>query len=523
MTYRLFCLFFICGFAVARAQGPETRAVDLTDYQQVYYVSQTNGSNQQGAGSASRPWRTLAFALQQVRDAGPSNRVAILVAAGEYAADNLQLKPYVDLYGGFGAGDWQRDLVSHPTTISGADRHRLFIGADHCRIDGFILRDGRVRGKGAAVFCNRTSPVITNNIFTSNQTLAPQGWNPKYRHEIANDGGAIYAENGAAPVIENNLFMQNSTEIGRGAAVALHGRSAGTIRNNVFLYNTTGLSDPKRSSDGGAVSVFDHSRPHIENNIFLGNRALRQNDGGALFVALWSSAVIRNNIFVGNRCDDDGGALFIGGQEHRYDRPFDKMPPAEEFWLDIAGNVIIGNANPSMNSGAMRMTMETRARFSGNVCAFNTGIYFQRSEVEIDRNVILDDFLCIETRDWLEPYRIRHNWFFGKFTLTSEAELQENWIRSRGPEGKRRKQGPGFVQDRQVLVVWHRSVNAKWGTTTLFVPGARLQKDQLRLRVVRAGDVWGVVRRNDEEFVEIWGLLPEAMEVVVLPSYRVVE
>ncbi|MDZ7765889.1 MAG: hypothetical protein U5K00_15985 [Melioribacteraceae bacterium] len=43
------------------------------------------------------------------------------------------------------------------------------------------------------------------------------------------------------------------------------------------------------------------------------------NDGGAVFIALWSSTAVKNNIFVDNECGDDAGALFVGGQEHRYD------------------------------------------------------------------------------------------------------------------------------------------------------------------------------------------------------------
>ena len=159
-----------------------------------------------------------------------------------------------------------------------------------------------------------------------NKTLGPGSWKPKVRHLITNDGGSVYFENGSSPIIANNLFADNRTENGRGAAIALHVNCNGRIINNVFLRNITGLDDPMRSSDGGAVSIFDRSDPVIENNVFLNNQALSENDAGGLFVALWSSPVIRKNIFVGNHCKDDAGALFVGGQEHRYDIPLDPLP-----------------------------------------------------------------------------------------------------------------------------------------------------------------------------------------------------
>ena len=66
-------------------------------------------------------------------------------------------------------------------------------------------------------------------------------------------------------------------------------KSAGTVRNNVFLENTSGWLDPMmRSSDGGALSIYDHSSPNIEGNILVANRAISENDAGGIFVALWA-------------------------------------------------------------------------------------------------------------------------------------------------------------------------------------------------------------------------------------------
>lgn len=521
MRYATIFLLFSLAMDALPESGPATRPVSLKEFKYVVHVSSLHGKNQPQGGTKNRPWKTLAYAVEHLPIFQSPARTAILVSQGEYPLASLHLPDNLALYGGFSDDFQKRDIFQYPSILDGQGKDRLVIAANGTTIDGFYIQNGQVRGKGGAVFCEAIACTLRNNIFRNNRTLSPRPWQPRYRHEIANDGGAIYCQKGAIPVIENNLFVNNTTEIGRGGAVALHGLCKGIIRNNVFINNVTGTSDPKRSSDGGAVSVFDWSSPVIENNIFLENQALNKNDGGALFVALWSSPIIRKNIFVGNRCDDDGGALFVGGQEHRYDRPFDKMPPAEQFFVEISENVFIGNANPSVNSGAMRMTMETRGRFQGNVCAFNTGIYFQRSEVEIAENVILDDFLCIETREWLLPYRIHHNWFLGKFILTTAAMLENNWIKTAQTQINAQTEIPRFVNDRLVLPVWSSNQHPQQGTTTLFVPEKVLKQNELRGRIVRAGNAWGVVKSNDAYFIEIWGLVSEAMEIVVLPSYRI--
>jgi len=167
----------------------------------------------------------------------------------------------------------------------------------------------------------------------------------------------------------------------------------------------------------------------VEGNIFLSNLAGSRNDGGALFVALWSSTEIKNNIFVDNESGDDAGALFVGGQEHRYDSPLDPYPNKDEFYVTIENNTFIGNRNPTMNSGAMRFTMESRGKFSNNIVAQNNGVYFQRSETEITNNLILDNMLVIETKEGLDKSVIKDNLIYADFILDETvAEVKNNMM-----------------------------------------------------------------------------------------------
>ena len=118
------------------------------------------------------------------------------------------MKEHVDLFGGFSENDWQRDIAKYNSILSGDGKRRIIIAADNSRLDGFMLFNGVVRGKGAAVYCEASSPQVTNNTFYRNKTLKPVPWNPKFIHETAHDGGAVYCENGASPLIKNNLFIK---------------------------------------------------------------------------------------------------------------------------------------------------------------------------------------------------------------------------------------------------------------------------------------------------------------------------
>jgi len=149
-------------------------------------------------------------------------------------------------------------------------------------------------------------------------------------HETANDGGAIAVLNGAAPAIEHNLFARNHTENGRGGAVACDQEASPRIVGNVMVQNISGLNDPMRSSDGGALSIYDHSNALVADNIIAANRTLNNNDAGGIFVALWSQPLIERNVIVGNTSSDDAGGLFIGGQKHHYRHAARSDPPSRQ-------------------------------------------------------------------------------------------------------------------------------------------------------------------------------------------------
>ncbi len=501
---------------IAAAPGPQAAAeVMLADYAVVLRVDAARGDDIKGDGSVDKPLATLPRALEAAGRPAPSQRVAILVAEGRYIQPTFALKSCVDLFGGFAPGFSRRDIYRHPVVLDGAETERIAIGADDVRLDGFHLRNGRVRGKGAALLCDGVSPTVAHCVFTNNRTLGPAGWDPPLLHETAHDGGAIMCLNGAAPRIEHCLFYDNATECGRGAALAADRASAPAVRACVFANNRSGLADPMRSSDGGAVSFFDGSTGVFADNVVVANEALTRNDAGGLFVALWSAPVIRGNVFVANEAGDDAGGLFLGGQEHRYDAPLDPYPPADRFRILVEGNRFVGNLNGARNSGAMRVTMETRARFTDNVIAENAGgFYLQRSEIEAERNIVWQQWQFVEDKASLGPSLFRRNVLKGPAgPVEARVTFEDNMAGPGVPGGPHRAVEDIFLADGVGGELTDLRFDHATFTTVLTTRDPLPGSAALAGRAIRVSDdpqrggQWRVVARAAGREITLWGRL----------------
>ncbi|MGW8316207.1 MAG: right-handed parallel beta-helix repeat-containing protein [Bacteroidales bacterium] len=491
-----------------------TEEFDEDQYATILYVSAGRWA-ESGDGSIEAPYRSVKEAVEKVSAGSFPGPSAILVAEGNYSVQAIHLIPGIHLFGGFDTITWERDVDANRTILKGSGDERILVGENGCRIDGFQITGGRYRGNGGAIYCRSIEMEISNNMFIDNTTLEPVPWSPAYIHEKAHDGGAIYAGDGASLMVRRNIFRRNTTENGRGAAVAFHNGCRGEIRNNLFMNNTAGLRDEFRSSDGGAVSVFDWCDVDVIHNLFMGNRALSKNDGGALFYALWSSGTIHGNYFFNNRSMDDAGALFIGGQEHRYDAPLDPLPPEEEFFVTVDANVFMGNGNPSQNSGAFRITMESRGSITNNLIAFNNGAYFQRSDLDISNNTIADNLLLIETKEGLNPCRLNRNIFLGKVQIETAVEISD-CLFPEDPEGG--VHGVGFRKDGFPLNIVGQMVGENNMETRLTMAGP-LEENILKNRVVKSGDRFTLVKENRGNMLIVFGDLPVSGAPLVMPTY----
>ena len=456
------------------------------------------------------------YAFARAAEGVKSRRSAVIVAEGVYREGAISLRPNVDLYGGFRASDWQRDIFAHATVLDGARSGRVLGCWSGARTDGFRIRNGRTRALGGAILCLTASPVITNNVFENNRTLAPQPWKPRVMHEDDNDGGAIACTGDCRAVIRHNLFYRNSTETGRGGAIAVN-RSSPRIEANVFLDNTAGLADPMRSSDGGALSIYDHARPEVSGNLFIRNRTLGTNDGGGIFVALWSSPVLAGNVIVGSHGDDDGGALFVGGQKHHYGTPLDPIPPATEFLVRITGNVIAGNGNASASSGAMRVTMNSRVLLEGNVILRNPGgVNLQRSDAEVVRNTILDPVIFRERGTG----RFADSILTGGLRLETPAPVTGCTLRDPLPGSGNTTDRPAFADDGAAFVAASSRFEPARMQTDFTLDAAALPPGDIVNRPIRLGDYWTIVAAAGAGKLSVWGDTGDRRTLELLPAYR---
>jgi len=205
------------------AVGPKTGKINRNDYTNIYYVSQSNGFDKKGNGTIDNPWKSIAYALNQVGDLSKINKVAFLVAMGSYTGQILEMKSFADLYGGFDYATWRRDIHKYKTILDGEHQRRVVVGADNSVLDGFVVTGGLSRSHGAGILCDDTSPRICNCIIEDNFVLEPENFNYHRIHQNGNHGGGIACRYNSFPVIENNLFYNNKTSIGNGGAISFYG------------------------------------------------------------------------------------------------------------------------------------------------------------------------------------------------------------------------------------------------------------------------------------------------------------
>jgi hypothetical protein len=493
--------------------------IERNQYHELRYVSKTKGVDREGDGSKENPWTTIQHALMQIVDASRAKSYAILVAEGIYSESTIQLKEYISLYGGFESSSWDRDIEKYNTILDGEGRERILVGADYAKVDGFTLKRGVVRGPGGAILCDGVSPVISNNVFTENKTLAPVPWDPLFWHEIAHDGAAIAVINGASPVVKHNLFFKNSTEIGRGGGIACHNRAAPEIAYNIFIDNVTGTIDPGRSSDGGAISVYRHSDPVIRNNIVLGNEAISRNDGGGIYSALWSSPVIDGNLIIGNYSENNGGGLYLSGQRYHYITIPDPVPAAENFLVRVRNNIIMGNSTSLKEDavdGILQFLNDCRMIFENNLIVENVGgVNFHRSYVTAKHNTFIADVFIQDSER--APVLFSTNLVIGELGDESGIILKESIVLDKNADDPLYPEL--FIDDSKSIGILEVSFHEDRYVSVIQLDDTVMVPDELIYRVVKSGDCWGVVKHNDESSVTVWGNFVGERTLTVLPTY----
>jgi len=158
-------------------------------------------------------------------------------------------------------------------------------------LDGFIITNGTgntidnsENTYGGGIFCDSSSPTITNCTITGN---------------TATFHGGISCNNSSSPVITNCTITGNLAAYGGG--ISCNNSSSPAITNCTITGNTV------TTAVGGGIYCFYYSSPVITNCTITGNNA---DWGGGISCNNSSSPVITNCTITGNSADYNGGGFY---------------------------------------------------------------------------------------------------------------------------------------------------------------------------------------------------------------------
>jgi parallel beta-helix repeat protein len=154
---------------------------------------------------------------------------------------------------------------------------------------------------GGGVFCNESSPTLTNNTISGNKA------------DNGGGGGGVACYEDSSPTLTNNTITGNSADGGGGVGVECWNGSSPTLTNNTITGNS--------ANGGGGVGCFCHEliasdrfSLTLTNNTISGNSATGAHGMGGGVDLEGSSATLTNNTISGNWVNDgDGGGVACEG------------------------------------------------------------------------------------------------------------------------------------------------------------------------------------------------------------------
>jgi len=246
----------------------------------IWYVDGVRGSNANGGTGWGDAFNTIGKALSVAGDYD-----LVLVADTTYNETNLNFngkKIYLK-------GVDHNNAGQRPVIDCQSSGRAFYFGSGEtgdCVIDNFVIQNGSAQD-GGAIYCDSSSPTITNCTFSGNGA----NWY----------GGAIRCRDSSSPSITNCTFSGNSANW-YGGAIACYNSSSPSITNCTFSGNSAGFY-------GGAIHCENSSSPTITNCTFSGNST---NCYGGAIRCDGSSPTVTNCTFSGNSAGDDGGAIYCG-------------------------------------------------------------------------------------------------------------------------------------------------------------------------------------------------------------------
>ncbi len=322
-----------------------------------YYVQQSVGSDE-NSGDAWGTGHALAT-IQKAINLAQANPGSdnILVAAGTYS-ENIDVVGHVSLYGGYPSdGGTTREPHVNDAIIDGGsvDRVVTIISVNNVTIDGFVIQNGALHGRGGGIDIEESSSVTINDNTIRNNS-STDDW-----------GGGIDVV-ASDVTITNNTIQDNQTNTS-GGGISFFDQCSGTISGNTITGN--------RAASGGGM-VIDSSDLIVTNNDIKNNAA---DDGGGLTITDCTSSTISNNTISNNTAVHDGGGIYYVDSSIEISRNFIQNNTTGNWGGgiciygfssgDIINNIISGNQATEIGGG-ISYYANSSARVINNTIANNS-------------------------------------------------------------------------------------------------------------------------------------------------------
>ena len=235
----------------------------------------------------------------------------------------------------------------------GAGRGVRFINGEdfYSVFDGFTIQNGGAVSQGGAIFCQYSSPLISNCIFSYNSATE--------------SGGAIYSEE-SGMTLTSTVFEHNSASDSGGAIYCLD--SSDQIYNCLFERNWG-------ANKGGAILCDSYSHAAIESCTFYANE-VESDDGGAIASLDNSDVVVKNSVFYADQPTEIH--VYSGCVTVTYSNVMEGWPgtgnmdanprfvtgPLGDFYLDYSAR----NMSPCIDTGTGSASSVCYATGTGAMC-----------------------------------------------------------------------------------------------------------------------------------------------------------
>ncbi len=247
-------------------------------------------------------WLTAATQLQDVMDKAAAGD-QIWVAAGTYGRRSLsdetllEMKPGVEVYGGFEGGETrreQRDVVNRKPILDCASHcSRVVIAANQSVLDGFIVRGATIMdieelADGTGLYAADVGGLeVRNCIFIAN--------NGHY-------GAGATIEHPVGPVEFSDCLFESNLASRSGGGLYVTACEGGQVSLNRVEFRAN-----RGVESGGAATVAAGCELELSNGIVWDNLAA---DGAGVYAdgALWAV----NSTFADNEAATSGGAIYNG-------------------------------------------------------------------------------------------------------------------------------------------------------------------------------------------------------------------